>query len=803
MEILYLQDWQFSLSSHQDPWRRDFDDNAWQSVVVPHDWAVSQPFSPQNSSGTGYLPGGTGWYRTRFVLPKAVAQKLVFLNFDGVYKHSKVWCNGYYLGGRASGYSRSRYALSHCLHADKENVIAVQVSHEDIADSRWYTGSGIFRKVTVQIHDPVYIPQDSIVITSELGDNNTAALLITGDALNTRSDDAHNVEIRLNVSLSEAAQQTISIGTLAPSASKPFAIRVTIPAPHVWSPDTPFLYTVRLELSASNAHYVSPPIRAGIRSIRFDADKGFFLNGKALKLKGVCAHDDAGCLGAAVWADVWRRRLEKLKAMGCNAIRASHNPHTPALYELCDELGFLVMEESFDEWEGCKNKWFHGHNVYPPVHQGYYEDFPEWHERDLADMVIRGRNHPSIIAWSVGNEIDYPNDPYCHPLFMEMLGNNDKNKPKKEMLYSENKPNMERLTTVAAELVRIVKRYDSTRPVLAAAAFPELSSQIGFFDSFDIIGYNYKEQFYEADHQRFPHLPILGSENNHSLQAWKAVTDHEYISGQFLWTGIDFLGEAYGWPIRGSLAGLLDLAGNEKAEYYRRKTLWQDAPQVYLVTGYAQEGLRPEWGVGLFRSWNYQPNAEVTVVCYTNLDEAELFCNGKSYACQKRPADREYLLWKIPFTRGSLRVVGSTPNGDIVSDTLESTLPATRLHLRQWRPAQAPIADYDDGKYRIAQIELELLDEQNRICVMETPIVTVSLTGAGILLGMENGNLADCDAYSAPRRRVFHGRLVIYALTERGNPEPLTLTATSEGFLPVNIEIHHGGHRVTRRERDW
>ncbi|MDR1399973.1 MAG: DUF4982 domain-containing protein [Treponema sp.] len=794
MELLYLQDWQFSLASHQDPWQHDFDDSAWQSVVVPHDWAVSQPFLPQNSSGTGYLPGGTGWYRTRFALPKATAQKLVFLNFDGVYKHSKVWCNGYYLGGRASGYSRGRYALSHCVHADKENVIAVQVSHEDIADSRWYTGSGIFRKVTVQVHDPVYIPQDSIVITSEPGDNGTATLLITGEALNMRSDEAGNVEIGLNVSLTEVSRQKVSIGTLAPSARKPFVIRVTIPCPQLWSPDTPFLYNVGLELSASNAHYVALPMRVGIRSICFDADKGFFLNGKALKLKGVCVHDDAGCLGGAVWADVWRRRLEKLKAMGCNAIRTSHNPHTPELYELCDELGFMVMEEAFDEWEGCKNKWFYGHNVYPPVHQGYYEDFPEWHERDLADMVIRGRNHPSIIAWSVGNEIDYPNDPYCHPLFKEMLGNNDKNKPKKEMLYSENSPNMEHLATIAAELVRIVKRHDNTRPVLAAAAFPELSSQIGFFDSFDIIGYNYKEQFYETDHQRFPQLPILGSENSHSLQAWKAVTDHEYISGQFLWTGIDFLGEAFGWPIRGSFAGLLDLAGNEKVGYYRRKILWQDAPQVYLVTGYAQERLRPELGEGLFRSWNYQPNAEVTVVCYTNLDELELFCNEVSYACQKRPANREYLLWKIPFMRGSLRVIGRAPNGDIVSDTLESTLPATQVRLHQWQADKAPLADYDGGKYRIAQIELDLLDEQNRLCVMETPLVTVSLAGAGILLGMENGNLADCDAYSSPHRatrwrHVFHGRLVIYALTERGNPEPLTLTATAEGFLPVKIHI--------------
>jgi hypothetical protein len=795
MKNLLLHDWKFSLASHEDPWRRDFDDSAWQPVIVPHDWAVSLPFSPLNSSGTGYLPGGTGWYRTSFCLSKEDTQKLVFLNFDGVYKHSQVWCNGYYLGGRASGYSRGRYALSHCLYADKENVIAVRVNHEDIADSRWYTGSGIFRKVFMQIHDPVYIPQDSVVVTSEQDGDGKAAFVIAGEALNALNSEASNVEISLTIN--EAYNQKIAIGTLAPSQSKSFVIRADIPAPQLWSPETPFLYTIRLKLSANvgtdgalgGVHYIAPPLRTGIRSIRFDPDKGFFLNGEVRKLKGVCVHDDAGCLGSAMWADVWRRRLEKLKAMGCNSIRASHNPHASELYDLCDELGFLVMEEAFDEWEGCKNKWTQGHNVYPPAHQGYYEDFPEWHERDLADMVIRGRNHPSIILWSVGNEIDYPNDPYCHPLFTEMVGNNDKNKPKQEMLYSENKPNMERLVTIAANLTRIVKRYDSTRPVLAAAAFPELSSRIGFFDSFDLIGYNYKEQFYEVDHKRFPRLPILGSENSHSLQAWKTVTDHEYISGQFLWTGIDFLGEAHGWPIRGSLSGLLDLAGNEKVAYYRRKVLWQDEPQLYLCTGYEQEHLRPEWAGGLFRSWNYLPNAEVTVVCYTNLPEAELFCNDRSYGRQQRPADCEYLIWKIPFARGILRVAGAAPDGRMISDTLESALPAAQLGLRLWQADKSPLPAGDDGKYRLSQIELELLDEQKRLCVMESPLITVSLTGPGILLGIENGNLADCDAYSAPRRRVHQGRLVIYALTERDNPAPVTLTATADGFLPTQVAI--------------
>jgi beta-galactosidase/beta-glucuronidase len=359
-------------------------------------------------------------------------------------------------------------------------------------------------------------------------------------------------------------------------SSKVIVTKGTINDPALWSVENPNLYrlTTRIDaVSKDGCHYFdSYDQRVGIRKIQFDADKGFFLNDKPLKLKGVCVHHDAGCLGAAVPPEVWLRRLNYLKDMGCNAIRMSHNPHMPQVYDLCDALGFLVMDEAFDEWEGAKNKWSVGHNVYPPKHQGYFEDFPEWHERDLADLIKRDRNHPSIIMWSIGNEIDYPNDPYCHPMFTSMTGNNDNNKPKAERQYNPDKPNAERLSVIAAKLTRIVKACDTTRPVTAAAAFPELSAKIGFIDSFDVVGYNYKEQYYEDDHRNFPDKPFLGSENSHSYQAWKAVRDQEFISAQFLWTGIDYLGEAHGWPIHGSGAGVLSTAGFPKVSYYRRKS---------------------------------------------------------------------------------------------------------------------------------------------------------------------------------------------------------------------------------------
>jgi hypothetical protein len=781
METIYLQDWKFSLDSelHQEAWQTGYDDSGWPNVVVPHDWAVSFPFSQTHSSGTGYLPGGTGWYRTVFTLSEGEKARKVWVNFDGVYKNSKVWCNGYYLGFRPSGYSGFRYDISHCVRPG-DNSIAVRVSHENIADSRWYTGSGIYRKAYIEVCGFPYIERDSLTAVSEY-EGGAALVRVSGSIVRGCREE----EVFVKATLGDGELYTPETRV---EGSK-FETSFNIPNPRLWSPESPALYTLNVELKNESKTCFSPgPLKIGIRSVRFDPGKGFFLNheAKARKIRGVCVHHDAGCLGAAVWPDVWRRRLEKLKAAGCNALRMSHNPHMPELYDLCDEMGFFVMDEAFDEWEGCKNKWRCGHNVYPPVHQGYSEDFPQWHERDLADMVIRDRNHPSVIFWSIGNEIDYPNDPYVHPLFTEMTGNNDSNKPKAEMRYDPGKPNMERLGSIAARLAAIVRKHDTSRPVLTAAAFPELSSQLGFFDSMDMIGYNYKEHLYDKDHERFPSLPILGSENGHSLEAWKAVTKNEYISGQFLWTGIDYMGEAKGWPVRGSCAGLLDLAGNEKTAWFRRRVLWSGKPVLYLAScldtgaGEVQPG-------DLLRSWDYLPKSMVRIVCYTNLSKAELFCNKKRLGMGTRDPNREYIRWTIPFERGVLEVSGLTESGEI-RDSLESTLPAVRLKLRRWE-AQGAGEGRRAGKYRIAQIEGELLDEKDRLCTSGNLMVYVSLDGPGRLLGIENGDLSDCAEYNIPRRRTYRGRIIIYVLIPAGPKGETILSVSSEGLPPVLLTL--------------
>jgi hypothetical protein len=768
------------------------------------------PFDKEYSSGTGYLAGGIGWYRTNFLLPEALRGKRVFVTFDGVYKNSKVWCNSYYLGKRPFGYSTFRYDITdQVCFGDTPNLLAVKVDHSDIADSRWFTGSGITRKVTVTIEEPVYPDFNGIFFKTPIVTAEKADIEIENSIVNKTSKDV-TVTVKNQIEASGSDTLCLKNTCLIPAGStRTINTTGTMVSPNLWSPDSPVLYTlttlIDTEAVDNSFHFTEENVqKVGIRSLHFDPDKGFFLNNQGLKIKGVCVHHDAGCLGAAVLPEVWLRRLCTLKEMGCNAIRMSHNPHMPELYDLCDALGFLVMDEAFDEWEGAKNKWSTGHNVYPPKHQGYYEDFPEWYERDLIDLIKRDRNHPSIIAWSIGNEIDYPNDPYCHPLFSDMTGNNDKNKPMAERQYNQDKPNAERLSVIATELTAIVKNQDNTRPITAAVAFPELSTQIGFIDSFDIVGYNYKEQFYADDHLRFPNKPFLGSENSHSLQAWKAVRDFEYISGQFLWTGIDYLGEAHGWPIHGSGAGIINLAGFPKASYYRRQSYWAEAPMIYLTTARAElnangslfEVNKNEWK-SMYRSWNYLPGEMIEIRCYTNMLSAELFCNGKSLSKQEYNDDNGYITWFVPFEAGELTVIGSSNLVDgtkTAHDLIVSTGSACHIELKQWSSSKAieqdlstmtVVTDHQSEERKesssLKQIEVTITDGSGNWVTNDSSMLYVNVSGRGKLIGLENGDLADFTEYTATYRRAHEGRLLIYVIDTNSSEETI-VTVSGAGF---------------------
>lgn len=804
MNTILLKDWKFHYNDCPDGWFKGYEDKDWEDVCVPHDWSVHMPFSKDYSSGTGYLAGGISWYRTSFYLPKSLKGKQIFITFDGVYKNSQVWCNSYYLGKRPFGYSTFRYNItSFACFGDKPNLISVRVDHKDIADSRWFTGSGITRKVTVHAEEAVHPEFNGIFFKTPVVNPELAEIEVSNTIINA-------VEEQLSITVDSYLvmdQVDTFIGTtnglLLPLETAEFITQGTINNPKLWSVDTPYLYDLKTTIRSFNSanellseedHFQ----KVGIRSFTFDANKGFFLNGEAMKLKGVCLHHDAGCLGAAVLPLVWYRRLSLLKEMGCNSIRMSHNPHMPELYDLCDALGFLVMDEAFDEWEGPKNKWWNGHNVYPPKLQGYYEDFHEWHEKDLTDLIKRDRNHPSIIMWSIGNEIDYPNDPYCHPLFDDMTGNNDKNKPASERVYNENRPNAERLSVIAKKLTTIVKKHDLTRPVTAAVAFPELSTHLGYIDSFDVVGYNYKEQFYDEDHKRFPDKPLLGSENSHSLEAWKAVRDKEYISGQYLWTGIDYLGEAAGWPVRGARAGVITTAGFPKNSYYQRQSFWSNTPMIYLTTLRVNQDLEHdpvpgEWK-NVYRSWNYEPSEQIEVRCYTNLVSAELFINQVSQGKQYFDDQLGYIVFTVPYAEGTLSISGyNAENEELATDSICTINAASQIQVVTWsNPNELSInKDYIDsittgGEEVLEQLEVRITDLAGHTIINDSTLLTVEVTD-GVLLGIENGNLADCTEYSSTSRRAYEGRLLIYV--KHAKKEKAIVVMKADNFKTVTINL--------------
>ncbi|WP_342757485.1 glycoside hydrolase family 2 TIM barrel-domain containing protein [Kineothrix sedimenti] len=794
-KITLNENWKFYLGECEGAWYAGFDDNVWQSVSLPHDWSVTQPFSKDYSSGTGYLAGGIGWYRLHFYVPSEYKGKDIKVVFDGIYKNSQIWCNSYYLGKRPNGYVTFSHRLTDFIHYGEENVLCVKVTHTDLADSRWFTGSGITRKVTLAVREPVHPAEYSIVFKTNKCDENSAEISVYQEILNSTDAD-----VKVNIEIDFCRGEGICMEKLTQSCripageAVPVLLEGVIKRPELWSTDNPNLYQMKVFYTVNDKlQYLAEEEKVGIRSIYFSPDNGFFLNGNEVTIKGVCVHHDAGCLGAAVTAHIWQRRLSKLKECGCNAVRCSHNPHMPELYELCDAMGFLMMDEAFDEWENAKNKWSMGHNIYPPKHQGYFEDFPEWHETDLRAMVRKNRNHPSVILWSIGNEIDYPNDPYCHPMFEHMTGNNDAAKPAAERVYDANKPSAERLVPLAKRLAEIVKQEDPTRPVTMALAFPELSVRLGILEALDVACYNYKEQFYVKDHEEFPEKPFLGSENSHSYEAWRAVTDNPYISGQFLWTGIDYLGEAHGWPVHGSAAGLLNLAGFEKSRFLQRKALWLTEPVLELVSRADSETTdRNEEWIPYSRRWNYESGQKVLVMCYSNLSEIRLLLNGKEIAgAAKYNADGAYQ-FIIPFEAGILEAEGYDEKREKVKTTALCTSgDAVSLQAVLWKEADVlsgqSFEEASGHSGYLFQMEIRLLDSESRLAAADDRLIGIQVKGSGALAGIENGDLSDNTSYSEQKRGTKDGRLMVYI--RRNAPGRIVVKITASGLEDNGLEV--------------
>ncbi|MBN2339384.1 MAG: DUF4982 domain-containing protein [Acidobacteria bacterium] len=752
-----------------------YDASGWRRVDLPHDWSVEGPYSPALASATGYLPGGIGWYRRTIDIPVGRKGQKVFLHFEGIYRNGEIFVNGSSLGMRPSGYVPVQHDITPFVTPGGVNTVAVRVDHSESADSRWYTGSGIYRDVWLRFADPVHIaPWGIYTTTRAFGGERSAVTVET--TLENSTGRARTVTVIQELTRHDrtvAARHSSSV-TLPAGGSERLVQELSIAGPRLWSVEDPYLYSLQTTVKAGERVADRGVTRVGVRTLAFDPDRGFSLNGKNMKIKGVCLHHDAGTLGSAVPREVWAHRLETLKALGCNAIRTSHNPHAPLLYDLCDEMGLLVMDEAFDEWEFPKKKWLEGWNVGTPGFEGPASFFDEWGERDLGDLVLRDRNHPSVFMWSIGNEVDYPNDPYSHPI-LDREGIGQQHAPG----YKPTQPHADRLGAIARRLAAVVRKWDPSRPVTAGLAGPVMSNATEYPAALDVAGYNYSENRYAADHARYPERVLYGSETGHSLDAWKAVRDQAFIFGQFLWTGIDCLGEAHRWPSRGFTSGLLDLAGNKKPRAFFRESLWSDKPMIYCGTfpkaaRFSATDAPPVW--------NYREGDEVTVICYTNCEKARLFLDGRELGPEKaRDDDKGYLSWDVQWRPGKLESVGSSAGRERARHTLETT---GRPHAVRAVPLNSPVA----ATRGTALVEIRIVDDGGRTVLDADGEITCVPSGPVRLLGLEASDPTDMGDYTDNRQKAFQGKITA-CLQATGTKGTAGVRFTSPGLEPVEITL--------------
>jgi beta-galactosidase len=765
--------WRFNLGDVPDGEKLDVKDGAWRVLDLPHDWSIEGKFSKDNPATPegGALPGGIGWYRKTFTVPASSKNKLVYIDFDGVYQKSTVWINGHELGFRPNGYISFRYDLTPYLNFGGTNTIAVKVDNSVQPNSRWYSGSGIYRNVWLTTTDKVAVDHwGTYVITPSVTDK-LAEVKVVASILNA-THAQQPVTITTTILNAEGKPvATSTSNTILKNASTRFTQDIKINDPILWSVEKPYLYKVLTKISGKNSadSYITP---IGIRYFNFDADKGFSLNGKFMKILGVCDHHDLGSLGAAINTRGLERQLQMLKAMGCNGIRTSHNPPAPELLELCDKLGFIVMDEAFDCWEWQKVKY------------DYHLYFKEWHKRDLEDQVLRDRNHPSVIIWSIGNEIPQQSDTSALRL--------------------------------APELAGIVHSLDKTRPITTANDNPGKGNKIIQSGAIDLVGYNYHEFDYATFHDRYPGKKFIATETTSGLEmrghydmpsdsvrvwpsrydkpftdgnpdnsvsaydnvrpgwgstheaTWKVMKKYDFLSGMFIWTGFDYLGEPtpYSWPSRSSYFGIIDLAGFPKDVYYMYQSEWTNKTVLHI-----------------FPHWNWTPGKLVDVwAFYNNADEVELYLNGKSLGVKKKTGDDLHIMWRVKYEPGTLKAV-SRKNGKVV---------LTREIHTAGAPAKIElVADRKnikaDGK-DLSFITVKILDKDGNVVPNADNLVNFKISGPGFIAGVDNGDEVSHDPFKANYRKAFNG-LALAIVQTKEKAGSITFTATSAGLLSATVVL--------------
>lgn len=778
---LFNEGWLFCLADDTLALNEQYDDRKWRRLDVPHDWSIEGQLSKSYASCQGYLPGGIGWYRKHFTITDDAQMHYIY--FEGVYCRSTVYLNGHKLGHRPNGFASFMYDMTPYLH-EGDNVISVRVDHSQLADSRWYTGSGIYRDVYLISAPRVHLSQWGVgwratSITDEMA-------MVDVDMLVDNMDYAIG-QVELVASITRADGLPVThIRTSFNSHIPKQTIPMRIGKPQLWSVDSPYLYNLKVELFQDGEKIDETSCRIGLRTLHFNANNGFSLNGKNMKVKGVCLHHDAGVLGAVVPADVWRRRLQNLKDMGANAIRMSHNPQAPIVYDLCDELGLLVMDEGSDEWEFPKRKWVEGWNNGKPAYFGTFDFFEEWIERDVTDMVRRDRNHPCIFLWSVGNEVDYPNDPYSHRILDG--GNAQINQP---MFggYKKDAPNAKRIGKIAKRLAACIRAVDTSRPTTGALAGVVMSNQTAYPQAIDVVGYNYTENRYDVDHKKYPKRIIYGSETGVGYSSWKDVRDKDHIFGQFVWTGTDYLGESGKWPSRGLNTGLLDFGSFKKPRGWFRASLWSEKPVTYIGTypAKARRGRNGEEGqipvsAEALDTWNYEEGQFIRVVCYTNSPTAKLYLDNKPVGEAKAKDDNTGIIyWDIPYKAGTLRAEGISITGKVESEYIIKTAGEPSKVIAQVDKKELK------GKGSVAHVTIQVVDENGVIVKSANNEITCEVEGSGKLLGLEASNNTDMSDYHDNRQASYHGQILAY-ITSQGSGN-IRVKLSSPGLKGTELTI--------------
>lgn len=727
-------DWRFNLGDVEGASATSFSDAAWRQLNLPHDWSIEGEYNQANPTGRGggYLPAGIGWYRKSLVLPTSESGKRIFVTFDGVMANSEVWINGQSLGKRPYGYVPFTYELTGKVSFDKPNSLAVRVDNSLQPASRWYAGAGIYRHVWLQCLNPVHLEQNSVYITTPLITKDKATVNIQATVFN-QSKKTEKITVQTLVKSLDGQRFLTTENSFSIAAGQKVDSKQTLNVlqPKIWDIKEPNLYTAVTTIRTGKTVIDEQTTTFGIRAFHFEAATGFWLNGRNLKMYGVCLHQDAGALGVAVPASIWKTRLEMLREIGVNAIRTAHNPMEPAFYDLCDQLGFLVMDETFDTWTASK----------PGANQGYNQYFNQWWEADTKAMVLRDRNHPSIVLYSVGNEIrDRLNTDEGRQRFLQQRD--------------------------------LVHQLDPSRPVTMALFRPN-EMQVysnGFADLLDVLGQNYRENELLAAHNDKPERKVIGTENGHDSKTWLALRDNAFMSGQFLWTGIDYLGEA-NWPDISHASGLITRTGGMKPSGYQRQSWWSSKPMVKLVRAEDNMGkgaLVLDWTPVDFGTYD-----EAYVSVYSNCDEVELFLNGESKGKQAIHPDATPRFWNIGFDPGSLKAVGYNKGQVVATDELRTAESAVKVQLSSKQSTLT--TDWND----IACIKATLVDNKGERNPNTNPKLTFTVTGPGILQAVDNGDILSHEKYATNTRTPFRGEA--FAYVRATGPGKIILKVSAEG----------------------